>query len=105
MAQSDFLILPSLADCTPVVFSEANAFGVPCLTTQVGGHTSIIRDDINGRTWARNNFVESCVSYISGLVESKKRHEELCLSSRNMYLNELNWIRAGAKIAALISSI
>lgn len=105
VAESDFVILPSLADCTPVVFSEANAFGVPCLTTQVGGHTSIIKDGINGKAWARQDFVESCVKYISELVESEKRYQELCLSARNVYLKELNWKTTGAKIAGLIRSI
>ena len=48
IAASNFLILPSLADCTPVSFSEANAFGVPCLVSNVGGHKSIIENGVNG---------------------------------------------------------
>jgi glycosyltransferase involved in cell wall biosynthesis len=37
LSEIHFLILPSLADCTPIVLPEANSFGVPCLTTKVGG--------------------------------------------------------------------
>ncbi len=42
--ESHFLILPSLADCTPMVFPEANSLGVPCLSTKVGGIPSIIQE-------------------------------------------------------------
>ncbi len=103
--KSDFLILPSLADCTPVVFSEANAFGVPCLASQVGGHTSIIKDGINGKTFQHPNFVENSVKYISDLVQCKNCYEDLCFSSYNQYLNELNWKSTGTKIFKLINSI
>jgi glycosyltransferase involved in cell wall biosynthesis len=105
IAESDFLILPSLADCTPVVFSEANAYGVPCLASDVGGHSSIIRDGINGRTWERESFVENCAHYIAGLVESKSRYYDLCLSSRDVYSTELNWKTIGIKLSKLIKSI
>jgi hypothetical protein len=105
IAKSDFLILPSVADCTPVVFSEANAFGVPCLVSQVGGHTGIIKDGINGKTFLRPDFVENCVKYISDLVERKNSYRDLCFSSYNEYSNELNWKSAGTKIFKLIQSI
>src|SRR5205085_11401359 len=84
IASSDFLILPSQADCTPVVFSEANAFGLPCIASNVGGHTSIIKDGLNGRTWASHDFVDHSVNYISKLVESENCYNNLCYSSRNL---------------------
>lgn len=37
MASSHFLLLPAVADCTPIVFSEANSFAVPVLATATGG--------------------------------------------------------------------
>ena len=48
LMESHFLILPTLADCTPIVFCEANSLGVPCLSTTVGGVPTIIYDDVNG---------------------------------------------------------
>ena len=47
-AQCHFLILPSRADCTPVVFPEACSFGLPILTTDVGGISTVVRDGKNG---------------------------------------------------------
>ncbi len=105
ISQSDFLLLPSLADCTPVVFSGANAFGVPCLASNVGGHTSIIKNGINGKTFSHVDFVENSVKFITDLIQTKNAYQELCFSSYNKYLNELNWKSTGAKIFKLINSI
>jgi len=105
ISECDFLMLPSLADCTPVAFSEANAFGMPCLASRVGGHASIIKDGINGKTFYHADFVEHSVAYISSLVENKNLYKELCFSSYNEYVNELNWKATGEKIAKLIKSI
>jgi glycosyltransferase involved in cell wall biosynthesis len=44
-----FVILPTKADCTPMVFPEANSFGIPCITTDVGGIPTVIRDGVNGQ--------------------------------------------------------
>ena len=104
-SQSNFLILPSLADCTPVVFSEANAYGVPCLVSSVGGHSGIIKNGINGKTFQHSEFVEKSVKYILELVKSENDYHDLCFSSYEEYLNELNWKSAGNKIAKLINAI
>ena len=105
IAESDFLLLPSLADCTPVAFSEANAFALPCLASRVGGHASIIKDGINGRTFPHIHFVEDSVRYITDLVSREEDYKELCYSSYNEYINELNWKSTGQKISKLIKSI
>lgn len=105
ISESDFLILPSLADCTPVAFSEANAFGVPCLASNVGGHTSVIKSGINGTTFSHADFVENSVNYIVNLIQTENAYQEFCFSSYNEYANELNWKSSGAKIFKLINSI
>ena len=48
LARAHFLLLPSLADCTPVAACEAFAFGVPVVAADVGGMTSIVNDGRNG---------------------------------------------------------
>ena len=97
--------MPSLADCTPVAFSEANAFGLPCLASNVGGHTSVIKNGINGNTFVHPNFVEDSVKYIVDLVQTEDAYQDLCFSSYNEYLTELNWKSTGAKIFKLINSM
>ena len=105
MAESSFLVLPTLADCTPVVFSEANAFGIPCLASDVGGTTSVIKPEINGKTFPLSRFVEDVVDYIVEMSSKQSVYNELCFSSFDMYINELNWKTTGRKIFNLISSL
>ncbi|MFM6811314.1 MAG: glycosyltransferase [Dolichospermum sp.] len=47
IADSHLLILPSIADCSPIVFCEANSLGVPCISRNVGGISTIIKDNLN----------------------------------------------------------
>lgn len=48
LGTSHLLILPTIAECAAVVLSEASAFGVPALTTDVGGNASLIQPGLNG---------------------------------------------------------
>ena len=105
IASSNFLILPSLADCTPVSFSEANAFGVPCIVSNVGGHNSVIINDVNGVVYSHADFARKSVEFILKLRDSNRAYHDLCYSSYDKYATELNWKAIGEKISKLISSI
>lgn len=105
LANSHFLLLPTLADCTPVACSEANAFGVPCITSDVGGLKSIIKNEVNGHAFSHANFLNDAVSYIISLMESKAAYEELCYSAYDTYAQELNWKSIGQKIVRLVKDL
>lgn len=45
---ADLLLLPTRAECAGIVFSEASAFGVPTLTTDTGGISDYVENDVNG---------------------------------------------------------
>src|SRR3990167_361420 len=51
LRDTHFLFVPSRAEAYGIVFCEANAFGIPCLTTQVGGIPTIIQEGVNGKTF------------------------------------------------------
>lgn len=46
--QTDFLLLPTRAECAGVVFSEASAYGIPSITTDTGGVTTYVKNGVNG---------------------------------------------------------
>lgn len=100
--ESHFLILPSIADCTPVVFSEANSFGVPCLTTNVGGIPTIIKDGLNGKTFTKEANIADYCTYISNLFSNYSDYKSLALSSFNEYQSRLNWSVAGQTVRKLL---
>ncbi len=99
--ESHFLILPSIADCTPIVFSEANSFGMPCLSVNTGGISTIIRSDINGKVFSRDSVIEECCSYISNLFTNYSLYEKLALSSFSEYQSRLNWSVAAKTVKQL----
>ncbi len=90
-SESHFFILPTIAECTPIVFSEANSFGLPVITTNTGGINSIIRNDINGRMFGPEMDVPSCASYIGEFFKNFDQYNKYSLKSFNEYLIRLNW--------------
>lgn len=91
LADSHFLFVPSRAEAYGIVFCEANAFGVPCLTTYVGGISTIVKDNVNGMTFSLDATVQDYCDYIVDLINDPQRYTELALSSYNEFTSRLNW--------------
>jgi glycosyltransferase involved in cell wall biosynthesis len=102
IAGSHFLILPTRADASPIVLCEANSFGVPCLTTDVGGIPSIIRDDVNGRMFTLADGPDSYCEYIIDSMSNYSRYRCMALRSFNEYKTRLNWESAGRVVKNLL---
>ncbi|MEM6421123.1 MAG: glycosyltransferase family 4 protein [Pseudomonadota bacterium] len=49
LAEAHLFVLPTRADCTPMVVAEANTFGTPVLITETGGIGSLVTEGVNGR--------------------------------------------------------
>jgi glycosyltransferase involved in cell wall biosynthesis len=90
-SDNHFFILPTIAECTPIVFSEANSFGLPVITSNTGGISSIIRNEINGRMFDLEIDVPLCASYIRGIFENFDHYNKFSLMSFNEYKTRLNW--------------
>ena len=102
IAESHFLVLPSRAEASAIVFCEANSFGVPCVTTDVGGTSTIIRNGVNGQTFSLNASISEYCEFISDYFGDGCRYEELALASYNEYRTRLNWDVAGQRVRKLI---
>jgi len=105
LAESHFLILPSRADCTPIVLPEANSFGVPCLTTRIGGIPSVIKPDVNGKLFAVDADVGEYRDYVCRLFSNFAEYEQLALSSFHEYETRLNWSVSARKVKQLLTDI
>lgn len=102
LAESHFLFVPSRAEAYGIVFCEANAFGVPCLTTHVGGISTIVKDNVNGMTFGLDATVASYCDYIVNVMSDEKRYSELAHSAHNEFVTRLNWAAAAEKVKGLI---
>lgn len=105
VAETHFLILPSLADCTPIVFCEANALGVPCLSTTVGGIPTIIKDHINGKLFNSSANVTEYCNYITNLFTDYSKYQQLALSAFEEYQVRLNWSTAAKTVKHLLMDL
>lgn len=105
LSTSHFLILPSRADACPMVFAEANAFGLPCLTTYVGGISTAVKDNINGMTFGLDAALSLYCDYIVNTLSQSKRYESLALSAHNEYETRLNWKVATQRVKKLIEEV
>jgi glycosyltransferase involved in cell wall biosynthesis len=100
-----FLLVPSIAEAYGLVFCEANAFGLPNISSNVGGISTIIKDDVNGKMFSLNSNVNEWVDYISCTFTNKARYDSFCLSSFNEYKERLNWEVAGKTIMKFIKEL
>jgi len=101
--ENHFLFVPSRAEAFGIVFCEANAFGVPCISTYVGGIGEIIKDDINGKTFSLEATVKDYCDYIVNAVQPEY-YENLALSAFNEYQTRLNWNTAAQQMRKLLYS-
>ncbi|HVN77009.1 MAG TPA: glycosyltransferase family 4 protein [Thermoanaerobaculaceae bacterium] len=97
-----FLILPTRADCTPHAVAEANAFGVPCLATAVGGLPTIVREGVNGTLFAAGAAPAEWSEVVARTTGDRKGYESLALSSYAEYRTRLNWHAAAEAVRSLV---
>jgi glycosyltransferase involved in cell wall biosynthesis len=104
LMESHFLILPTLADCTPIVFCEANSLGVPCLSNNVGGVSTLICNGLNGHLFPSKDNISDYCDYITNIFSNYISYKDLALSSYYEYESRLNWAVSGQKIKNLLIS-
>jgi glycosyltransferase involved in cell wall biosynthesis len=105
LTTSHFLLLPTRADCTPVVYSEANSFGLPVLSTNVGGIGTIIKNGVNGMTFSLQATAEDYVKYILEAFPNEILYKSLSISSYDEYTNRLNWETSGKKLVEIMEQV
>jgi glycosyltransferase involved in cell wall biosynthesis len=104
-AEAHFLILPTLADCSPHVIAEANSFGLPSLATNVGGIPTLIQDNLNGKTFSLEAHPSEYCNYIVSLITNYSEYKQLALSSFHQYQSRLNWKVAAKSGKKLIKEL
>ncbi len=93
--QTDFLLLPTRAECAGIVFSEASAYGIPSITTDTGGVRTYVQDGVNGFALPLQAGAEIYTEKISRLLAEKETLQRLKLSARKLYDEHLNWDQWG----------
>jgi glycosyltransferase involved in cell wall biosynthesis len=91
MKRASFLFVPTRQDCSSMVFAEANAYGVPAISTDTGGVSGVVREGINGHLLPPSAQSDQYAQLIRRIWSDEGRYLELRLSSRERFEDTLNW--------------
>ena len=102
---ADFLLLPTRADCTPIVFCEASAFGLPVITTHTGGVPEIVREGENGFLLPYEARGDAYAEVIARVYHDDERYAELVRTSRAAFEARLNWDAWGIAVKHILADL
>jgi glycosyltransferase involved in cell wall biosynthesis len=104
-ASAHLLLMPSRAEAYGLAPAEANAFGVPALTSDTGGLSTVIREGHNGFALPVTAPADQYAQRIVELIRKPERYRALCRSARADYENRLNWTVAAREVRRLLDSL
>jgi glycosyltransferase involved in cell wall biosynthesis len=102
LAESDFLILPTKAECFGLVFCEASAYGIPSLSADTGGVNGAIKNGINGFLFPPGSTGSPYAEKIAELSGKPEVLMKLRRSARELYDTSLNWDAWGKTVSEII---
>lgn len=100
--KAHFVFVPSRAEAYGMTFCEANAFGVPAVTTATGGITGIIREGRNGIAMPMESGPEIFGAWIEEQFADPAHYAALAASSFGEFETRLNW---GAHCRAFLQRV
>lgn len=104
-SESNFLLVPSRAECYGLVFAEASSYGLPSLAAEVGGIPTVVRHGINGRLLPLEARGTDFADTIVELMEDPKGYREMALSAFADFNERLNWRVAGNTVVDLMKQV
>jgi glycosyltransferase involved in cell wall biosynthesis len=91
MGQAAFLFVPTRQDCSPMVFPEANAYGMPVITTHTGGVPDVVHEGVNGHLLSLDAPAAAYADLIWKIWSDRSRYNRIRMSSRARFTEVLNW--------------
>ncbi|WP_432205344.1 glycosyltransferase family 4 protein (plasmid) [Cetobacterium somerae] len=98
LKESHFLLLPTKADCTPMVSKEANSYGIPTIISNTGGIPSIVKNNVNGILIENYEEVEEFIEKIEFFIENRDEYKKISIKTREYFENNLTWEHSTNKI-------
>jgi len=102
--RAHFFILPSRAECFSIALCEANAFGLPVLTSDTGGLPDLVRVGTNGFLFPLSARGDQFATVIRDVFSDSARYAALRVSSRGEFDSRLNWDHWGRKMAEVFQA-
>ena len=103
--QSHLMILPSRAESCAVALSEASAYGVPSLSTDVGGNGTFIKNGINGQLFPLEAEPADYADYALKLLGDPQIYDAMCWGAFERFQADLNWDVAVSKVIVEMKNV
>lgn len=103
-SNSHLLLLPTRAECSAIVFNEASAYGVPILSTDTGGISDYVLNDINGWRMPLSAGGDVYATKIKEWIE----HDEfarLSAGASDLYQTRNSWKAWGESFKKIVTSL
>lgn len=104
LLHTDFLLLPTRAECAGVVFCEASAYGIPSITTHTGGVGTYVRSGENGFALSPAAGPGEYALQLEQVINNPHLLTELKKSSRQYYESTLSWEVWGKKFKEIAAA-
>ena len=89
--QSDFLLVPTRAECYGIVFAEASSYGLPSISTDTGGVSAVVKEGVNGFLLPIEARGSEYAELIQRIYNDEQLYSSLVKSSRKHYDDEINY--------------
>lgn len=89
--ESDFLLLPTRAECAGIVFCEASAYGLPIVSTDTGGVSNYVCEGVNGFLLSKDKSGQAYADILVKVFSDQERYSKLRQTTRELFLEKLNW--------------
>ena len=100
-----FLIYPTQADALGMVLSEAGAYGIPALATDVGGISDLVQTGITGKTFALGSDPADYCDFVIPYIENRNSYRELANSTLNYYYEYASESAVGNQAKSAFSAL
>ena len=103
--QASFFIMPTRADCFGVALCEAAAYGLPVLTTNVGGIPEILGGCEWGAMFAPSAPPQAFASFIQASYAHPEVYERMSWAARRDFEDRLNWTAFCQALTGIVESL
>jgi len=103
--EAHLLLLPSRADCTPMVLGEAMAFGTPVLASDTGGVGAVIGGNGAGTLMAQKASPQDWADKIWACIKDHGTYEMMSDAAFDRAANVLSWDTWAHQLDLLIRHI